>query len=213
MIKLVTLSAVATLFGGIAYAADAPTMSGPAAVSTSTGAYVELLGGASLAGTVSYWPTYDNDYTENYGANFAGAAALGYEFMPGLSAELDLFYANHDYTYATVNETLRTTSVMANLKYTLDLNDTFSLFGALGLGGIYLYDHYDSGVSNGDYGNGWGLGYAAQIGVAAKLTDNLSALLEYRYENTFNSISWGGPNGGSEQTPTSAVLAGLKLGF
>lgn len=177
----------------------------PAAVvdPVATGFYAQLVGGAALPGVIDYSSSGEYDMDAGWGLG----GTLGVTVMDGLSVELDVLHLSRtmsDYDYYDV----ATTSVMGNLKYTIDLNDTFSIYGAAGLGYIFVTETDDD---SGDTYHGGGLGYQLIAGVGAKVAENISVIGEYRFQNTFSGSEQ--DYGQSVDTPTSAILAGIKLGF
>ena len=187
-----------------AQAADLIVDEAPMAMDTSlvnSSIYVQLLGGVALAGSVDYnfFDTYST--TQDTDAGFAVAGTIGVVVMDGLSLEADVMYSKSAFSGDDIDFT--TLSLMANAKYTLELNDMFSIYGAAGIGQIA----YTSGSA--DYA---GLGYQLIAGVGAKLTDNISAVAEYRYQNTFDFADQDDGDY-SLQAPSGTLLAGLKFSF
>ena len=127
--------------------------------------------------------------------------------LDGLSLEADLLHTRRDYANAD-DLTFSTVSLMANVKYTIALNDTFSVYGAVGLGHVWGEEAW-TGNSN-EYGS---FGYQLIAGVGAKLTDNISAVAEYRFQDTFDKSNYQGSGDYGLSIPASTVLAGLKLSF
>ncbi|WP_421759344.1 outer membrane protein [Devosia sp.] len=169
--------------------------------------YVQLLGGAVLSGDVDFY--YDDDQylgTSAFEAGYAIAGTVGVVVMDGLSVEADAMYTKRDYESSS-DYNVSSASIMGNLKYTVPLNDMFSVYGAAGLGFIG-YQFPDSTPDS--YG---GLGYQLIAGVGAKLTDNITAIAEYRYQNTFDLAPDSDDYDYGIQAPTSTVLVGVKLGF
>ena len=200
-IALLAGAALVTLSGS-AFAADL-IVDEPAAMTTpaaDTTLYFELLGGAALEGTLNY-DGADNDDLEAGGA-VAGVIGFG-TGIEGLSIEVDAFYAQRDYSTNSNDYTLKTGTLMADLKYTVNLNDTFAVYGAVGLGGIYLHDESSFGTV---FADSWGAGYLLKAGMTAKVADQISLVGEVRYANSFDYID-------DEQTGTTAVLAGVHFGF
>ena len=189
-------------------AADLIIDEAPAPMDTSlvnSSIYVQLLGGVTLEGDVDFY--YDDGYyfngTETFDAGFAVAGTIGVVVMDGLSVEADAMYTSRDNDY----DSFTSASLMGNLKYTVPLNDMFSIYGAAGLGVIgYTLETKDT------YNYG-GLGYQLIAGVGAKLTDNITAIAEYRYQNTFDVAPWSEDDYYGIQAPTGTVLVGVKLAF
>lgn len=154
-----------------------------------SGIYMQLLGGVVLERRVDYG-VISNDPDpgfNNFNAGFAVAATAGVVVLGGLSLEADALYTQSDPNYYIVAST---TSLMANAKYTLALNDSFSVYAAAGVGMIWYYEDQPSpGVDT----EASGLGYQLIAGASAALTEDISLLGEVRYQVT--------------------ILAGLKFAF
>lgn len=200
-IALLAGAALVTLSGS-AFAADL-IVDEPAAMTTpaaDTTLYFELLGGAALEGSLNY----DGDGSDDLPAAGAVAGVIGFGTgIEGLSVEADAFYTQRDYSSGPNDYTLKTGTLMADLKYTVNLNDSFAVYGAVGLGGVYLHDEGSTGTV---YADSWGAGYLLKAGVTAKVADQISLVGEVRYANSFNYID-------DEQVGTTAVLAGVHFGF
>lgn len=170
--------------------------------------YVQLLGGVALGGDIGYYH-FDGLYygSLNFDAGYALAGTVGVVVMDGLSVEGDVLYTKRDYS-ANSEAGAISLSLMGNLKYTIQLNDMFSVYGAGGLG-IIGYELYDTPPAD-HYS---GLGYQLIAGVGAKLTDNISAIAEYRYQNTFDIAPWDDDSSEAIDAPISTVLVGVKLAF
>jgi opacity protein-like surface antigen len=182
-----------------ALAADLIVDQGPATYDPSpvtSGLYLQLLGGATLPGTFD-----DGFYDIPSSWAIAGVVGVG-TGIDGLSVEADGFYSQADYFDG--DYTLITGALMAALKYTATLSDTFSVYGAIGLGGVYLR-HEDSDGST-VYSEGWGAGYLLKAGVTAAVADNVALVGEVRYTDSFAPID-------DAEKGTAAVLAGLHIGF
>jgi len=207
MKKVLFAAAVALgALSGTAMAADLivdePAVEAPAAAGA--GWYLQLLGGATIPNGYDY-----DDETFDIDSGWAIAGVLGAGLgVEGLSAELDLYLSQSGYYDGFNDYTLTTGSVMADLKYTVSLNDTVGLYGAVGLGGVYLKDVIDSG-SDPDI-EGWGAGYLLKAGVTVAVADNISLVGEARYANSFSPIETDGDEG---QHGSGAVLVGLQIGF
>jgi opacity protein-like surface antigen len=100
---------------------------------------------------------------------------------------------------------------MANAKYTAHLNDMFSVYGAVGVGHIWLTNFDGPPVSQTFELSGFG--YQLIAGVGGQLTDGVSVVGEYRYQDTFSPYDIGGPGDPNMTVPTSSLLAGVKFGF
>jgi opacity protein-like surface antigen len=196
----------AVLLGGMASANAADLIiEDPAVVADPAvnDVYLQVLGGVALPGVITYSTSGDYDMNAGWGLG----ATLGVGLFEGLSAEIDLLHLSRRMTDFDFYE-VATTSLMANLKYTVDLNDTFSVYGAVGLGHIWVTetDHdFD------DLFHGSGFGYQLIAGVGAKVADNVSLIGEYRFQNTFDGADM--EYGQSVETKTSALLVGAKIGF
>lgn len=173
--------------------------------------YVDLLGGGSLASTLYYYHpgTSTLSGTDAVPMSLAGALAVGYgSNIPNLSFEGDFFYTNRPLDGGIID--LTTASIMGVAKYTLPLSDTFSVFGAVGVGGLYHHDHSDNNTP--DSTNAWVAGYQLQGGVTAKVAENIRLVGEVRVENSFGHVP-GLPGADDEQAQTTAVLIGARFGF
>ena len=93
---------------------------------------------------------------------------------------------------------------MGALRYTVNLNDAFAVYGAIGLGGVYINDQGIDGTTF--YVDAWGAGYLLKAGVTARVADQISLVGEVRYANSFDFID-------TEQVGIAAVLAGVHFGF
>lgn len=179
------------------------------ATPAANGLYIELLGGAAFPGTYEY-DGPDDPYDIPLGGALAGV--IGFDTgLGGLSVEGDVFISQRDYEDGLY--TLTTGTAMAALKYTVDLDETFSLYGAAGLGGFYLRDE---DADDGDlYIDSWGLGYLLKAGVTAQVADNVSLVGELRYANSFSPVEY--VDSDSETNTghigVGAALVGVKLDF
>src|SRR5690606_24093730 len=123
-----------------ALAADLIVDQGPATYDPSpvtSGLYLQLLGGTTLGGTLEYYsPFYLADLEADIPANWAVAGVVGFGTgIDGLSIEGDAFYSKREYSDVNGDYELTTGALMAAAKYTAQLNDTFGLYGAVGIGG------------------------------------------------------------------------------
>jgi opacity protein-like surface antigen len=197
----VLVGAALVALSGSVYAADL-IVDEPAALTTpaaDTGLYFELLGGATLEGTLNYTES-DSDELPATGA-FAGVIGFGTS-VESLSVEADAFYAVRDYGNDAF--TLETGTLMGALRYTVNLNDAFAVYGAIGLGGVYINDQGIDGTTF--YVDAWGAGYLLKAGVTARVADKISLVGEVRYANSFDFID-------TEQVGIAAVLGGVHFGF
>lgn len=210
---LVTGAALCALAGS-ASAADLivqePAVVVPAA--SDVGVYLQLLGGAALPGTLNFFnPDGSEDGGDDLpaGGAIAGVIGIGTGFE-GLSLEGDFFLTQRDYLSNGGDYTLTTGTAMAALKYTVSLNDSFGIYGGVGLGGVFLHDEAADGSPV--YVNNWGFGYLVKAGVTAKVAEQISLVGEVRYANSFAPID-GKSTSADEQSGTAAVLVGLQIGF
>lgn len=191
-------------------AADALIVPEEAPVSVDTSfvnsVYFQVLGGAALGGDLDIYvlggDVLNNTIPLNAGYGLAGT--VGVTVWDGLSVEGDVFYTVRELDQEDAAD-YSTLSLMANLKYTLDLNDSFALYGAVGLGVIKL-DEDDSFTYSGP-------GYQVIVGATARLTDNLSGLVEYRHQAGFEPLPRDGDDYYALDAPVGSVLAGLKMNF
>lgn len=164
--------------------------------------YFQVLGGVALAGTVEYSPGSEYDLV----AGYAVAGAIGVVIVDGLSVEADIFHAKRDYDLSS-DASVATTSLMGNVKYTAELNDMFSLYGAVGVGIISFEE-----TEPGEVDSGSGFGYQLILGVSAEMTENIALVGEFRYQNSFGGLEIT-DTPVSATVPTAAVLVGAKLSF
>lgn len=195
-------------------AAD-PIVPGPGAAATATQVspqiYIEALGGVSLPGKLEFFHPAPNGVGElEVGAAFAGVVGLT-TGIDGLAAEFDVFYTGRDYTMLPPNldGTTTMTTIMGDLKYTVDLTDTLSLYGAAGLGVLRLQDS----DSTGPFTDGWKAGYVLKVGAATAIANNLSLIGEVRYMDSFEYFEAISPTDDRSRAATSAALIGLRFGL
>ena len=185
MLKLI-IAAAAILLPGAALAEDWGKF------------YAEVYGGAKL-GTDT---TYDGlDYSMD--PTWAAGAAFGVEVGNGFSLGVDLMKTG-DAQYQTDPATLTTFSVMAEGEYALALNDTFAVYGSLGLGAINV------AIDGGGHDDAWGAGYSAAIGVRADITENMALFGELKHQDTFDAVELYGVD---VSAPTNTALVGVRLSF
>lgn len=203
-------AATALCFTTQGFAADLIVMSddAPDTSALNSQIYVQLLGGVALPHDVTFYLGTDVDAVDPTVPGYAVAGTLGVVVYDGLSVEADLLHTFRD-EEADGGDTYATTSLMANLKYTAHLNDMFSVYGAVGVGHIWLSNFDGPPVSETFELSGWG--YQLIAGVGAQVTENVSVVGEYRYQDTFNPYEIGGD--ANMTVPTSSVLAGVKIGF
>jgi len=177
------------------------------ATPSGNGLYIELLAGAALPGTYEYTDPDPSSYDIPLGGAVAGV--IGFDTgLGGLSVEGDVFASQRDYG----SWTLTTATAMAALKFTAELDDTFAVYGAAGLGGFYLHDEDQDGSDV--WIDGWGLGYLLKAGVTAQVADNVSLVGELRYANSFAPIEYVDPfDGAAGHVGVAAALVGVKLDF
>lgn len=185
-------------------------------------ALLVALPGAATAGewTSFYVKAYGGTTAED--AQFAGVglwdlekghflgAAIGVATpVPGLSLELDLTHSRANYAGDT--NALEATLAMANIVYSLPVNDSFSVYGGLGLGYAHVLDDcieqeiYDAS----------GSAAAAQLfaGAEVKLVEAVSFFGELRYQSAIGRVdatSEGEGTFGVDYART-AILAGIKI--
>lgn len=160
--------------------------------------YAEVYGGATLGTDTSY---NGSDYGMD--PTWAAGAAFGVEMGNGFSLGVDLMKTG-DAQYQSEAATLTTFSVMAEGEYALALNDTFAVYGSLGLGAINV------GIDSMGSENAWGAGYSAAVGVRANVTDNLALFGEFKHQDTFDTVELFGDEVGA---PTNTALVGVRLSF
>lgn len=167
------------------------------------GFYAQIYGGADLAGTLLFGDGEGEDL--NLGPAFGGA--IGWETPEGFAVELDALHASRQWNPNT-DFSLASTSIMVDAKYSFRLSDAFDVYAGIGVGALNFTETTTSGTLS-----AWGMGYQVQLGAGVKLTDNLSAFAEYRYQNSFSPIAMTASTDDSISAPSTLVLAGLKLGF
>jgi len=161
------------------------------------GFFFDIYGGASLAGSSTY---NGSDYDMLLGGAFGASAGVNAP-IPGLAFKLDIMHSGGEYDccdYGVYNF-----SVMAVGEYSAELNEMFSIYGAFGVGGVYVQYYSD------DY-TGWGAGYQAAVGARAVVADNVSVFGELKYVSTFGDVD---TNGYDINYPTLNALVGLRLSF
>lgn len=204
MRRLLIASLLAIVSATAASAADAPLIVTETDADTSfvNSVYFQLLGGYVAAGEVSF-----NDGGDVYDtvAGWGIAGTVGVVVMDGLSVEADVLHTRRAETPAPYE--YYTTSLMANLKYTAELNEMFSLYAAAGLGYIWNIEHY---IPTGEEWTASGFGYQVIVGASAQVTDNIALIGEARFQNTFGEAEG---DGFSLGVPTTAVLFGAKVSF
>ncbi len=160
--------------------------------------YAEVYGGATLGTDTEYDGI---DYAMD--PTWAAGAAFGVDMGNGFSLGIDIMKTG-DAQYQNEDATLSTFSVMAEGEYALALNDTFAVYGSLGLGAINV------AVDGGSVEDGWGAGYSAAIGVRADITENMALFGEFKHQNTFDTVDISGHD---VSAPTNTALVGVRLSF
>ena len=166
-----------------------------------SGIYAIVLGGISLPGTLDFDPGVNFDLE----AGYALGGAIGWQTgLGGLSLELDFMQTRHQLA-VQANTFFGTRTLMANAKYTFWLNDSFDVYAGAGLGAYGITRQQVPGAAGID----WATGFQVMVGADVKVTDKLSVLAEYRYQNSFEPIDIDGP----AWVANSAILTGLKYQF
>lgn len=94
---------------------------------------------------------------------------------------------------------------MANAKYSFVLSDNLDVYAGAGLGAYGISSQYEPDPVVID----WSTGYQVMAGAELAVTDSISVLAEYRYQNSFAAIDIDG----EAFVPNSALLGGLKISF
>lgn len=161
--------------------------------------YAEVYGGAALGTDSTYSGTsYDMD------ATWAAGAAFGVDMGNGFSLGVDVMKTG-DANYTGYDASLSTFSVMAEGEYALALNDTFAVYGSLGLGAINV------AYAGSDTDDAWGAGYSAAVGVRANVTENMALFGELKHQDTFSAVELFGND--EVSAPTNTALVGVRLSF
>lgn len=160
--------------------------------------YAEVYGGAALGTDTTY-----NGKDYGMDPTWAAGAAFGVDMGNGFSLGVDLMKTG-DAQYQSDPATLTTFSVMAEGEYALALNDTFAVYGSLGLGAINV------AIDSADNDNAWGAGYSAAVGVRANVTDSMALSGELKHQDTFDTVELYGDDVGA---PTNTALVGVRLSF
>jgi opacity protein-like surface antigen len=180
------------------------------------GLYALLYGGVAFKGNVQF-DEECCDWEDDYGPGPAVGGAIGVRVVEGLSVELDVFHTHRalndsgdwwNWQDLDWEDTISTTSLMVNGKFTLALNDVFDVYAGAGVGGIWLaYNYY------GETATGMGAGYQVMIGASANVTENIAIFGELRHQNSFSPIEVEGPNfgPGTIHSPVNAALLGVRL--
>jgi opacity protein-like surface antigen len=209
-LRALLLAATALGFASAAHAADLIVDTAPASVDPSfvdSSIYAQLLGGA-IGGDIQWWEDGEDDGNTETNPGWAVAGTIGVVVMDGLSLEADVLHTSRTSVDDGEDDVYTTTSLMANAKYTLHLNDTFSVYGAAGLGYIWQNENYFGT----DYAYN-GIGYQLIAGVGMKLTDNITGLVEYRFQDSLDRNNYTDDDYYGASFGGSTVLAGIKVGF
>jgi opacity protein-like surface antigen len=162
--------------------------------------YAEVYGGAAIGTDSTYNGT---DYA--MGTTWAAGAAFGVEMPAGFSLGIDIMKTGDAVYEAEADASLSNFSVMAEGEYALALNDTFSVYGSLGLGAINV-----AFTDNGSTEDAWGAGYSAGLGVRADMTDSMALFAEFKHQDTFSPVEI---NGNDISSPSNTALVGVRLSF
>lgn len=162
--------------------------------------YAEVYGVAAI-GTDSTVDGTDHGMDTTWVAG----AAFGMETpIPGFSLGLDVMKTG-DAQVQDADASFSSFSVLAEGEYAVALNDTFSVYGSLGLGAINV-----AVTEGGSTEDAWGAGYSAALGVRAEVADNLALFAEFKHQDTFAPVQIGGSE---VSAPTNAALLGVRLSF
>lgn len=152
--------------------------------------YVTLSGGyqnlsdTSLDYEDGVTPSVDVGFNNGY----AIGAAAGWQFTPNWRAEGELGYRENS-LYVVMpggnpDGSARATTMMVNGYFDLPTKTIFTPYIGLGVGAAYLQQDFSSSGTQITDEHSWAFAYQGMIGTSAKLTDNMSANLEYRYKAT-----------------------------
>lgn len=213
MRHLILTLATAVAMCGTAAAADLTVAEVPAEApaTSSISGYLQLMGGWVIPNALT---DYDvEEYTYDFDAGWALGATLGIDTpIDGVSLEIDVLRTMAGYGDAEGedDDELNSTSLMANVVYSFDLNDVYSLYGGAGLGLIGL-DYVSPGGEN---ASGRGAAYQVFAGVQAAVAENVALTFEARYQSTFDNVvmEWSGDDYQQEFNRTS-ILAGVLFSF
>jgi len=211
MNKLLSI-ALATALGTVSAQAADLVIEEPAMMPVETSSidvYIQLLGGVEL-GTDYVFSDDGDEFDDPVDLGPAVAATIGVVVMDGLSVELDGLYTHRVWT-DDEDAYIASLSLMGNLKYTLDVTDSVSIYGAAGIGYIHYSDLCCDAEEAGEFG---GFGYQLIAGAGLDVTDSITAIAEVRYQRTFEPAEYlDGDGPFTLDVPTVSVLAGIKLGF
>lgn len=167
--------------------------------------YFQVLGGYAKPGTYTYvGPASDFEYDLDGG--FALAGTVGVFVFEGVSIEADALFTKRKQSDYDDYDTL-TASLMANVKYTHALNETFSIYGAVGVGVVHI-EELDAGEL---YKSGSGFGYQLIGGVTAELAEGIAAVAELRFQDAFDDVATDDEYG--LRAPVATATVGLKFAF
>ncbi len=156
---------------------------------------------AALPGTVTF-DAGPEDLSAGFGFNATLGADMLQTPMGVLGAQIHILHTTQQFP-AYPGEFMGATSFMFRGTLTQPVTDTIDLYGALGLGGIFLNEDYSTG------GTGFGLGYQAGLGFNVKVAPNISIGLEGTYQNTFSPID--ASNGYPVQMGTTALTTSIRF--
>ncbi len=162
--------------------------------------YAEVYGGAAIGTDSTYNGT---DYS--MATTWAAGAAFGVELPAGFSLGLDVMKTGEAEYDVEPDASLSNFSVMAEGEYAVALNDSFAVYGSLGLGAINVA-FTDNGVTD----DAWGAGYSAAVGVRANMTESMALFAEFKHQDTFDAVEI---NGNDISAPTNTALVGVRLSF
>jgi opacity protein-like surface antigen len=162
--------------------------------------YAEVYGGAAVGTDSTYNST---DYAMD--TTWAAGAAFGVEMPAGFALGVDIMKTGEAAYESNADASLGTFSVMAEGEYALALNDSFAVYGSLGLGAINVA-YTDGGTTDA----AWGAGYSAGLGVRADMTDSMALFAEFKHQDTFSPVEI---NGNDISAPTNTALVGVRLSF
>lgn len=182
------------------------------------GVYAEVYGGVRLGGTSTFFAQGDSEtYVVDGSGAFGAALGIGAP-LAGLSFELDVMRTGEALFDESGCCALSSFSVMVNAEYAVPIDDTFELYGALGLGAVNIAVLQDpSAVSLGrleQTADGWGAGYQAAVGARINVTDSIAVFGEVKHQNTFAPVSFD-LDGYSYDVaaPTNSLLVGARFSF
>lgn len=167
-----------------------------------SGFYIQLLGGAAFGGTLDHDEAGDV-HGHDLAAGYAVAGVVGYEFVEGISFEVDGLLTSRE-----IDEDdyfLTTASLMAGVRFTLDVTDGVSVYAGAALGALWSDDEMWEDESS-------GLGYQLKAGVEVEVVESVSLVGEFRYQAPLSELEFKDSDD-SNDFGTAAVLAGVKFAF